>query len=177
MSRNVIGGGDAQNDGGGAGIADGTVRLPSRGDLGPGLLTEYLTDDWGFFVRSARELERFRSPWQAIEVHDSVAFGRLFRLDGMMMTSERDEFFYHENLVHMAGLTHPSPACALIVGGGDGGHSLSDDHDRGIAGLLLGHLVQIARERGILKLEADVLAENRAMLTGGRSSCPPPAPC
>lgn len=102
-------------------IADGTARLTARGDLAPGVMTEYLTDDWGFFIRSARELERFRSPWQAIEVHDSVPFGKLFRLDGMMMTSERDEFFYHENLVHMPGLTHPAPGSALIVGGGDGG--------------------------------------------------------
>ena len=37
------------------------------------------------------------------------------------MTSEKDEFFYHENLVHLAALTHPQPARALIVGGGDGG--------------------------------------------------------
>lgn len=91
------------------------------GDLVPGAMTEYMTDEWGFFVRSARELERFRSPYQSVEVHDSVPFGRLFRLDGHFMTSERDEFFYHENLVHMPGLTHPSPQRALIVGGGDGG--------------------------------------------------------
>jgi len=28
-------------------------------------MTEYLTDEWAFFIRSARELERFRSPFQA----------------------------------------------------------------------------------------------------------------
>jgi spermidine synthase len=92
-----------------------------RGDLAPGAMTEYLTGDWGFFIRSARELERFRSPYQAVEVHDTVPFGKLFRLDGCFMTSEKDEFFYHENLVHMAALTHPAPERALIVGGGDGG--------------------------------------------------------
>jgi len=91
------------------------------GDLVPGAMTEYLTDDWGFFIRSARELERFRTPFQAVEVHDSVPFGKLFRLDGHFMTSERDEFYYHENLVHMAAIAHPAPARALIVGGGDGG--------------------------------------------------------
>jgi len=84
-------------------------------------MTEYLTDDWGFFIRSSREFEKFRSPYQAVEVHDSVPFGKLFRLDGHFMTSERDEFFYHENLVHMAALVHPKPERALIVGGGDGG--------------------------------------------------------
>jgi spermidine synthase len=93
----------------------------STGDLQPGLLTEYLTEDTGFFVRSTREFERFQSPFQAVEVHDTAAFGKLFRLDGHFMTSEKDEFFYHENLVHTAAITHPAPAKALVVGGGDGG--------------------------------------------------------
>jgi len=96
-------------------------RAAAGGDIAPGAMTEYLTDDWAFVIRSARELERFRSPYQAVEVHDSVPFGRLFRLDGHFMTSERDEFFYHEMLVHMPGITHPAPERALIVGGGDGG--------------------------------------------------------
>ncbi len=56
-----------------------------------------------------------------MEVHDTVPFGKLFRLDGHFMTSERDEFFYHENLVQIAAVTHPQPERALIVGGGDGG--------------------------------------------------------
>ena len=93
----------------------------ASGDLLPGVLTEYLTEDSGIFVRSAREFERFRSPYQTVEVHETRSFGKLFRLDGHFMTSEKDEFFYHENLVHVAALTHPSPETALIIGGGDGG--------------------------------------------------------
>ena len=91
------------------------------GDLAAGAMTEYMTDDWGFFIRSAGRLEKFRSAFQEVEVHDSVPFGRLFRLDGHFMTSERDEFFYHENLVHTSALSHAAPARALVVGGGDGG--------------------------------------------------------
>jgi spermidine synthase len=91
------------------------------GEIIPGAMTEHMTDDWGFFIRSARTLEKFRSAFQDIEVHDTAPFGKLFRLDGHFMTSENDEFFYHENLVHMAALTHPAPARALVVGGGDGG--------------------------------------------------------
>jgi spermidine synthase len=90
-------------------------------DLAPDLMTEQLTDDWGFYIRSARRLERFRSAFQSVEVHESVPFGKLFRLDGHFMTSEGDEFFYHENLVQLAAVSHPSPGRALIVGGGDGG--------------------------------------------------------
>lgn len=91
------------------------------GDLAPGVMTEYVTDDWGMFIRSRALLERFRSPYQEVEVHDSVPFGKLFRLDGHFMTSEKDEFYYHENLVHVPGLAHPGPERALVIGGGDGG--------------------------------------------------------
>jgi len=94
---------------------------PAAGDIAPGALTEYLTDDWAFIVKSSRQFEKFRSPHQAIEVHESAQFGKLFRLDGHFMTSEKDEFFYHENLVHFAAIAHPQPASALIIGGGDGG--------------------------------------------------------
>ena len=98
-----------------------TDEAPAPGDLAPGVMTEYLTDDWGLFIRSARTIARFRSDFQDVEVHDSVPFGKLFRLDGHFMTSERDEFFYHENLIHVAALAHPGPERALIIGGGDGG--------------------------------------------------------
>jgi spermidine synthase len=98
--------------------------MPEEGgapDLVPGVLTEYLTEDTGIFVKSTREFERFKSPYQTVEVHDTQSFGKLFRLDGHFMTSEKDEFFYHENLVHVAALAHPAPETALIIGGGDGG--------------------------------------------------------
>ncbi len=84
-------------------------------------MTEYLTDDWAYVIRSSRQFEKFRSPFQSVEVHETAQFGKLFRLDGHFMTSERDEFFYHENLVHIAAVTHPQPEHALVVGGGDGG--------------------------------------------------------
>ena len=100
---------------------DGPDGASDGPDLAAAAMIECLTDDWGFFIRSARRFERFRSPYQAVEVHDTVPFGRLFRLDGHFMTSEKDEFFYHENLVHLAAITHPAPRRALIVGGGDGG--------------------------------------------------------
>jgi len=104
-------------------MTDGPVEgaCAASHDLPSGVMTEQLTGEWGFYIHSARRLENFKSAYQSIEVHDSVPFGRLFRLDGHFMTSEKDEFFYHENLVHLPALTHPQPARALIVGGGDGG--------------------------------------------------------
>ena len=104
-------------------MVDGTKPPPfaEPSAMPPDAMIEELTEEWGFHVRSARALERFQSDFQAVEVHDTVPFGKLFRLDGHFMTSEKDEFFYHENLVHPAALAHPEPKRALIVGGGDGG--------------------------------------------------------
>lgn len=62
-----------------------------------------------------------QTPYQRLEIWDTPELGRIFRLDGFNMTSERDEFFYHENLVHPALCAHPDPKSALIIGGGDGG--------------------------------------------------------
>lgn len=92
-------------------------RLPEE----EGLLVERLADDAAYFIRGARLLERRQTPFQQIEVWDTPRFGRLFRLDGCFMTSERDEFHYHESLAHVAGVAHAAPRRALVLGGGDGG--------------------------------------------------------
>jgi spermidine synthase len=68
-------------------------------------------------------VERRRTPYQLLEVYETPELGRMFRLDGANMTSERDEFFYHENLIHPATVAHPAPRRALVIGGGDGGSS------------------------------------------------------
>ncbi len=68
-----------------------------------------------------RRLFSQHSPYQKIEVFDTDFFGRVLMLDGLVQTTTRDEFFYHEMLVHPAMMSHPSPDDVLIIGGGDGG--------------------------------------------------------
>ncbi len=85
------------------------------------LLLEWLNADSAFGFRAARRLETVRTPYQTLEVFDTPQWGKLFRLDGCYMTSERDEFFYHEAITHTAALAHPNPTSALVLGGGDGG--------------------------------------------------------
>lgn len=85
------------------------------------LLLEWLNADSAFGFRAARRIETLRTPYQTLEVFDTPQWGRLFRLDGCYMTSERDEFFYHEAITHTAALAHPEPTSALVIGGGDGG--------------------------------------------------------
>lgn len=62
-----------------------------------------------------------QSPYQKVEVIDTVGFGRVLVIDGVFMTSEYDEFLYHEMLAHPALTTAPSIERVLVIGGGDGG--------------------------------------------------------
>ena len=62
-----------------------------------------------------------RSDFQKIDVYDNAHFGRVLTLDDLVQTTERDEYCYHEMLVHPA-LTSLEPVeRVLIIGGGDGG--------------------------------------------------------
>ena len=65
--------------------------------------------------------DALQTPHQLIEVFETAELGTLMRIDGANMVSTRDEFFYHENLVHPAAISHPAPRHILIIGGGDGG--------------------------------------------------------
>ncbi len=62
-----------------------------------------------------------QSPYQLIEVVETDDYGRVLFLDRRFQTSEREEFFYHESLVHPAMMEHDAPTSVLIIGGGDGG--------------------------------------------------------
>ena len=58
-----------------------------------------------------------------MQIYETPHYGKLFRLDGFNMTSEKEEFVYHENLIHPALTAHAAPKKVLIIGGGDGGSS------------------------------------------------------
>lgn len=81
---------------------------------------EQLTPDAAFGFR-ATHVQRQQTRYQTLEMMDTPSFGRVMRLDNCFMTSERDEFFYHECMAHPAAIAHPHPKQALIIGGGDGG--------------------------------------------------------
>lgn len=61
------------------------------------------------------------TPYQVIDVYESFEFGRFFALDGIMMANEKDEFIYHEMIVHTPMSVNPAIKNVLIIGGGDGG--------------------------------------------------------
>lgn len=82
---------------------------------------EWLNGDYGFFLRSSKLLQSSKTRFQDLEIHETPQFGKLFRLDGCFMTSEREEFVYHETLIHTALSAQAAPKRVLIIGGGDGG--------------------------------------------------------
>jgi spermidine synthase len=61
-----------------------------------------------------------RSRYQQIDVVDTEEFGRALVLDGLIQSTEVDEFYYHESLVHPAMVLHENPRRVLILGGGEG---------------------------------------------------------
>ncbi len=61
-----------------------------------------------------------RSKFQSVEIIETVSFGKCLVLDGKIQSSEKDEFIYHEALVHPAMLLHPEPRTVFIAGGGEG---------------------------------------------------------
>ncbi len=61
-----------------------------------------------------------RSRYQEIMVVRLRGFGKTLVLDGLIQSSEVDEYIYHEALVHPAMLLHPGPRRVLILGGGEG---------------------------------------------------------
>lgn len=93
----------------------------ARSESESGTVMEFLAPGYGYTLEyQARLLDR-QTPFQRLEVLQTRLFGNVLRLDGALQCSERDEFFYHEPLVHMAAFSHAAPRSVLIIGGGDGG--------------------------------------------------------
>jgi spermidine synthase len=92
-------------------------------ERGGHLLMEPLNDSTGFYIKAKRQLGEWQTRFQRMQIYDTPHYGKLFRLDGFNMTSEKEEFVYHENLIHPALTAHAAPKKVLIIGGGDGGSS------------------------------------------------------
>lgn len=60
------------------------------------------------------------SRYQQIDIVDTRIHGRMLFLDGIAQSAARDEFIYHEMLVHPAMFHHPQPRSVLIIGGAEG---------------------------------------------------------
>ena len=61
-----------------------------------------------------------KTKYQEVEIIDTVHLGRIVLLDKKIQSAERDEFIYHEALVHPSMISHPDPRRVIILGGGEG---------------------------------------------------------
>ncbi len=61
------------------------------------------------------------SKFQNIKIFSNKIYGKVMSLDNMIMLTQKDEFCYHEMLVHVPMFSHKNPQDVLIIGGGDGG--------------------------------------------------------
>jgi spermidine synthase len=119
-------------------------------------IEETLHADFRFALKVGRVLYEQRSDHHHLAIVENGFFGRALYLDGVLQTTERDEFIYHEMLTHVPILAHGDARRVLIVGGGDGGmleevckhrsveHVTMVEIDRGVVDLCRQHLPSVS---------------------------------
>lgn len=83
--------------------------------------SELHTENVKFSIKIDRQLHSEQSDFQRIDVFESPEFGRFLTLDGYVMLTEKDEFIYHEMMVHVPMAANPAIKNVLVIGAGDGG--------------------------------------------------------
>ncbi len=120
----------------------GSVNLLKRNDFDISSIRTKAQDSWknpDFFTRNVWFTDkdqdqalslRFtgevfhdaQSPFQRVRVLESYKYGKILTLDDMVMTTQKDEFHYHEMISHASMFTLGEAAKnILVIGGGDGG--------------------------------------------------------
>lgn len=83
--------------------------------------TEEHTKNVKFSLKVKEHLFTGKSEFQKVDVLDTLEYGKLLTLDGLVMVTEKDEFIYHDMIVHVPMAVNPNIKKALVIGGGDGG--------------------------------------------------------
>lgn len=82
---------------------------------------EALNPYFGYFYTVKRSIRKAVSSFQDIELVETDEFGKVLLLDHITQLGERNDYSYHEPMVHPALCCHPKPESILVIGGGDGG--------------------------------------------------------
>jgi spermidine synthase len=81
---------------------------------------ETLHAGFGQYFTVDKEVYREKTAHQDLIIFENQVLGRVMALDGVVQTTERDEFIYHEMMTHVPLLAHGQAKRVLIIGGGDG---------------------------------------------------------
>ncbi len=76
---------------------------------------------FGLTIETTEHLCHRVSPYQTIDIYDTVKTGRVMLLDGIIQLTQYDEFAYQEMMAHVPLFAHGDPRRVLVIGGGDGG--------------------------------------------------------
>ena len=85
------------------------------------VFTETLYDALGQSFRIDKVYFESKTEHQHLMIFHNAYLGRIMVLDGVVQTTEKDEFVYHEMMAHVPLLAHGNAKQVLIIGGGDGG--------------------------------------------------------
>ena len=96
-----------------------------------------------------------RTEHQHLVIFRNGIFGRVMALDGIIQTTERDEFIYHEMLTHVPVLAHGNVRRVLIVGGGDGAMLREVTKHRGIE-----QIIQVEIDREVIETSKRYLPDH-----------------
>lgn len=83
--------------------------------------SEKHTNNVKFSLKIKEQLFSSQSDFQKVDVLDTYEYGKLLTLDGLVMVTEKDEFVYHDMIVHTAMAVNANIKNVLVIGGGDGG--------------------------------------------------------
>ena len=83
--------------------------------------TEEHSENVRFSIRVDKQLYSAKSTFQRIDVFEAEEFGRFLTLAGLMMLTEKDEFIYHDMIVHVPMASNLGIKKVLVIGAGDGG--------------------------------------------------------
>jgi spermidine synthase len=99
--------------------------VPNSVGGSPSLTTPYIeyseVTSTATVYRVSSLLKTVKTPYQLIQVYETLFFGKLLTIDGALMITERDEPNYHETIVHTVLNYLPNARRVLVVGAGDGG--------------------------------------------------------
>ena len=84
------------------------------------VVREFVTPYDAFVHELTAVHARGRSAFQEFLIGENPAFGRILSLDGVVQSTEADEFIYHEGIVQPAMLAVGDPRRVLVLGGGEG---------------------------------------------------------
>ena len=100
--------------------------------------TLHETGGVSFSFRADEVIMEEQTEHQHMVLFENPLFGRVMMLDGATQVTSRDEFIYHEMMVHVPMFAHGDAQDVLIVGGGDGGMA-----EEALKHTTLKHLTQV----------------------------------